>query len=122
GGYGTEASLVDNSLNIENEPSNYEDDKLGYWPKFITLSPKGRGAYINWLSSNRSDPDTPLGYVFIYFYGLERRITIDSIQETVTDEEFKSLFDEIIRLKDIYGKSHSFSSYSTRLLELMCVL
>ncbi|AFL68330.1 TerB N-terminal domain-containing protein [Sulfurospirillum barnesii] len=121
-GYGTEASLVDDSLNIENKPSSFEDESLGYWPKFISLTPNGRGAYLSWLSGNRNDPETPFGYVFIYFYGLERRITIDSIKQAVDDTEFKSLFDEILRLKSIYGGSRSFSNYSTRLLEIMCIL
>lgn len=121
-GYGTEASLVDDSLKSENKPSTFEDESLGYWPKFISLTPKGRGAYLCWLSGNRSDPETPLGYIFIYFYGLERRITVDSIKQTVDDAEFKSLFDEILRLKGIYGSSRSFSNYSKRLLEIMCLL
>ena len=121
-GYGTEASLVDDSLKVENKPSSYEDESLGYWPKFISLTPKGRGAYFSWLSGNRSDPETSLGYVFIYFYGLERRITVDSIKQEVDDAEFKSLFDEMLRLKDIYGSSRSFSNYATRLLEIMCLL
>lgn len=121
-GYGTEASLVDDSLKVESQPSSFEDESLGYWPKFISLTPKGRGAFLSWLSSNRSDPETPLGYVFIYFYGLERRIVVDSIDQAVDDVEFKSLFDEILRLKGIYGSSRSFSNYSTRLLEFMCLL
>jgi len=121
-GYGTEASLVDDSLKIENKPSSYEDESLGYWPKFISLTPKGRGAFLSWLSGNRSDPETPLGYVFIYFYGIERRITVDSIKQAVDDTEFKSLFDEILRLKGIYGSGRSFSNYATRLLEIMCLL
>lgn len=121
-GYGTEAALVDDLLDIENRPSNYEDQSLGYWPKFISLTPKGRGAFLSWLSGDRSDPGTPLGYIFIYFYGLERRITVDSVKQGVDDTEFKSLFDEVLRLKGIYGRSRSFSNYSTRLLEVMCVL
>ncbi|OUS14702.1 ATPase [Gammaproteobacteria bacterium 50_400_T64] len=121
-GYGVEASLVDDSLKVENKPSSFEDESLGYWPKFISLTPKGRGAFLNWLAGNRADPETPLGYVFIYFYGLERRITVDSINQTVQDTEFKALFDEVLRLQGIYGSSRSFSNYATRLLEIMCLL
>lgn len=121
-GYGTEASLVDDSLKIVNTPPSFEDESLGYWPKFISLSPKGRGAFLNWLSGDRNDPEVPLGYVFIYFYGLERRITVDSIKQLVDDAEFKYLFDEVLRLKSIYDSSRSFSNYSTRLLEIMCLL
>ncbi|RXK84358.1 ATPase [Chlorobaculum sp. 24CR] len=121
-GYGTEASLVDDSLKIENKPSAFEDESLGYWPKFISLTPEGRGAFLCWLSSDRSDPDKPLGYVFIYFYGIERRIIFDSIKQSVDDSEFKALFEEVLRLKGIYGSSRSFSNYSIRLLEIMCLL
>jgi hypothetical protein len=121
-GYGTEASLVDDSLKIEKKPSAFEDESLGYWPKFISLTPEGRGAFLCWLSSDRSDPDTPLGYVFIYFYGIERRIIFDSIKQSVDDSEFKALFEEVLRLKGIYGSSRSFSNYSIRLLEIICLL
>lgn len=121
-GYGTEASLVDDSLKIESKPFKFEDESLGYWPKFISLTPKGRGAFLGWLSSDRSDPDTPLGYVFIYFYGIERRVIVDSIKQTVDNSEFKTLFDEVLRLKSIYGSSRSFLNYSLRLLEVMCLL
>lgn len=121
-GRGTEASLVDESLKIEKRDSSYADESLSYWPKFISLTPKGRGAYLSWLAGSRNDPGTPLGYIFIYFYGLERRVAVDSIDQSVDDAEFKSLFDEILRLKSIYGGSRSFSSYSIRLLELMCLL
>ena len=124
GGYSTESSLVDNSLKIKKESIEYEDDTLGYWPKFISLSPKARGAYLNWLASPRDNALTPLGYVFIYFYGLERRILVDAKKKgsPVDNNEFSLLFNEITRLKSVYGHSRSFHNYSTNLLELMCLL
>ncbi len=121
-GYGTEASLVDDSQKIINQPITYEDESIGYWPKYICISAKCRGAYLNWLASNRDDSSTPLGYVYIYFYGLERRIVVDSLKGAVDDSEFKAIFEELLRLKKIYGESRSFLNYSTRLLEIMCVL
>lgn len=120
--YGAEASLVDGSLKVKDQPNTFEDESLGYWPKYVSLSENCRGAYLSWLASDRNDPATPVGYVFIYFYGLERRIVVDSIQGNVDDAEFKSIFEEIIRLKKIFGNSRSFLSYSTRLLETMCLL
>lgn len=121
-GYGSEASLVDDSLKTVSQPITYEDESLGYWPKYISISAHCRGAYLNWLASNRDDPETPLGYVFIYFYGLERRIVVDSLQNGIEDSEYKAIFDELLRLKEIYGKSRSFLNYATRLLEIMCLL
>ncbi len=121
-GYGTEASLIDDTLKVTNQPLTYEDESLGYWPKYNSISDKCRGALLSWLASERNDPAAPLGYVFIYFYGLERRVVVDSIQSGVDDTEFKNIFEEILRLKDIYGTSRSFLNYATRLLEIMCLL
>lgn len=117
----TEASLVDDTLKIELADSFFSDDSLGYWPKFISLSPKARGAYLDWLSSTRTHPETPVGYVFIYFYGIERRVTYDAIKYDVSDTEYSSLYHEVIRLKDIYGDSRSFFNYASRLIEFMCL-
>lgn len=121
-GYGTEASLVDDSLPIETEELNFEDESLGYWPKFISLSPESRGAYLDWLSSDRNASDVPMGYVFMYFYGIERRILVDSINGEVESGEFISLFTEVKRLKKTYGSSYSVSNYMQKFLELMCLL
>lgn len=63
----------------------YQDETLGYWPSFNRLSESSRGAYLTWLASERENPNVPLGYVFIYFYGLERRILVDSKEGGVTD-------------------------------------
>ena len=67
-GYGVEASLVDSSLPIYRDTDMlYQDETLGYWPSFNSISEYSRGAYLTWLASERDNPDVPLGYVFIYF-------------------------------------------------------
>ncbi len=116
-GYSTESSLIDDSLRMKVSPYTFQDESLGYWPSYISLSPSSRGAYISWLASERNAPDAPLGYVFIYFYGLERRITCDEVD----DVEFEAIFEEVQRLKRIYGENRSFFGYSARLLDLMCI-
>ncbi|MGL5336011.1 MAG: TerB N-terminal domain-containing protein [Enterovibrio sp.] len=119
-GFGTDASLIDDTLTIHhNIDMHYQDETLGYWPSFNSISASSRGAYLSWLASERNDPEVPLGYVFLYFYGLERRIVIDSQKEEVTDIEFLSIYREILRLRAIYGFNNSFSNYSLRLMELM---
>ncbi len=116
-GYSTESSLIDDSLEIITHPYTYQDESLGYWPSYISLSPSCRGAYISWLASDRCSPDVPLGYVFMYFYGMERLVTCDDIDNI----EYSSIFDEIKRLKGVYGGNRSFSNYSSALLDLMCI-
>ncbi|SNY95816.1 TerB N-terminal domain-containing protein [Halomonas sp. hl-4] len=121
--FGSEASLIDETLKVENVSYRELDSSLGYWPKYSVLSPKCRGAYLHWLSSQRADPDTPVGYVFLYFYGLERRITVDSVEcGEVSDEVFTNIATEIRRLLTVYGKNPAFNSYAFRLLEWMQLL
>lgn len=125
GGYydgNNEASLVDDTLKIYPTPYIYEDSSLGYWPSFSSLSPEARGAYLSWLASDRCDTSCPIGYVFIYLYGLERRALVDSRDNNISDDEFYSLFKEICRLRSVFNENRSFRNYSSQLLEAMSIL
>lgn len=84
---------------------------LDYWPSYETLTPSSRKAYLDWLASNRSEPSTPIGYVFLYFYGLERRLMLDR-----SDEDRAEIIAEVNRLLQIYGQSRSFERYANELL------
>jgi uncharacterized tellurite resistance protein B-like protein len=123
-----ESSLIDESRTtsdakeIDNAEEIYTDESLGYWPSYATLSKECRGIFLDWLASNRSNPNMPVGYVFIYFYGFERRIVFDSKEDIVSDIEFVSIFKEVGRLNKIYGSNRSFKNYSNSLLELMSFL
>lgn len=125
-GYDLEPSLID-----ETRPSSaatpkrgaelHTDDSLGYWPSYATLSRSCRGAYLDFLASDRADPSTPIGYVFIYFYGLERRIIENRATKAVSDEEFVAIFDEVFRLNHVFKESRSFVNYSANFMELMAL-
>ncbi|HBE9077500.1 TerB N-terminal domain-containing protein [Serratia fonticola] len=119
---GSEASLIDDSLKIQPKPYFYEDSSLGYWPSYSSLSADARGAYLSWLASDRCDASCPIGYVFIYLYGLERRALVDSQDEKISDTEFRTLFNEICRLRVVFIENHSFRNYSSQLVEAMSIL
>lgn len=127
-GYGTEPSLVDDSLSaasprIINETSDIHcDGKLGYWPSYEKLSSFCRGTYLDWLASSRNNPDTPIGYVFIYFGGFERRIIENVNNEVVSDNEFIAIYSEVARLHELYGKQDSFGNYAANFLEFMTLI
>ena len=110
-GYGTEPSLVDEKRsvskqqNLDGTSEVYSDDSLGYWPSYATLSKQCRGIYLDWLASDRSIPEMPVGYVFIYFYGFERRIIENKANSTIKDGEFLSIFNEVSRLNKIYWEN-----------------
>jgi uncharacterized tellurite resistance protein B-like protein len=115
----TESSLVDDTLPIKAAEYTFEDGSLNYWPMFYTLSPMCRGAYIDWLASDRNMTDVPIGYLFIYFYGLERRIIKDYQEGNVDDKELKQITNEVIRLRSVFKHNRSFSGYSLNLLEFV---
>ncbi|EAQ67747.1 hypothetical protein MED121_17509 [Marinomonas sp. MED121] len=123
-GYSIEPSLVDDkrpasSPSVDSEI--YTDETLGYWPSYASLSKDCRGAYLDWLASERSAPDTPIGYVFIYFYGFERRIIEDKTKAQISNDEYIKIFEEVLRLNLAFNANRSFKGYSANFLELMAL-
>lgn len=117
-GAGPDPALIDPELPVGRTP-----DRLGqglrYWPGYGSISPNERAAYLEWLANGRSDPNTPIGYVFLYFYGLERRVLVDCVASPGLRAELPMLRAEVARLLSIYGKHHSLRRYATALLGLI---
>jgi tellurite resistance protein len=65
--------------------------------------------------------DVPIGYLFIYFYGLERRIIKDYKDGGVSDAECADICQEVIRLRRIFKDNYSFNSYSLNLLDYVAI-
>lgn len=86
-------------------------------PIYSTLTPEQRGEYIKFLASNRSEA-SDIGYPFIYLYGLERRLLVDTRREgEVSDEERTMVSREVLRLLRCFGpSSRSFALYAASLL------
>ncbi len=118
----SDASLVNPNLDIDFKYPNYAGYQMDYWPSYSRISPNCRAAYIEWLASDRSDPETYIGYVFLYFYGIERRLLVDDAKGVVSDNERKALIRELKRLRSIYGDKLSFRSYVTDLLSHVWIL
>lgn len=84
---------------------------MGYWPSYSHITAEARRSYLEWLAGPRSDPNTYIGYVFLYFYGLERRLMLekDAFDAAI-------VVDEVKRLMDVYGHHNSFRRYANELL------
>lgn len=121
-GYQNDACIVNPNLKVSAASPRDSADEMGYWPHYETISPKHRGAYLEWLAEGRSDPDANIGYIFLFFYGLERRLFVDGQQEGIPDAERKTIVDEVLRLKQLYNHSRSFQGYATNLLAMEWVL
>lgn len=125
-GFKPEPALVSNLLPAAKPSINqnvfYIDETLGYWPSYDSLSKQCRGSYLDWLATDRNLENTPIGFVFIYFNGLERFVIENSKDIETTRIHFEHIFDEVLRLNKQFSSSRSFLSYSSNLLELMYLL
>lgn len=105
---------------LNQKTSNLKDETLGYWPNYSKLSAKCRGVYLDWLASDRNNKNIPIGYVFVYFSGLEYRIITE--KEQVSASEFVSIYKEVIRLFTVYGDNYSFAKYSSNFINYLRAL
>lgn len=120
-GYRLEAALIDPSLPVNKGDDDYTVRKLNYWPSYSEASREARASYLNWLAKGGSDPRADIGYVFLYFYGLERRALVDAIRGAAAKAELPAILREVERLLTLYGDNSSFHSYATSLLDLLKV-
>lgn len=112
----TEPSLISEHLNIARQ-GDYRERHTNYWPSFSDISAPGRRAYLNWLAEGRSHPDCDIGLVFLFFYGLERRVIFDTAKDPAIKTEWPTIARELRRLLAIYGqRSGSFLRYAGELL------
>lgn len=88
----------------------YKSPDLDYFPNYISMSPEQRFYYLNWLRN--VEEQINIGYVFLYYYGLERHLLIGN---------FEKAFNEIIRLRNIH-KNKSFQQYSEIALIYSCIM
>ena len=116
--YQTEPALIDPKLSVKQSISHYADD-LTYWPSYEDISPQARATYLTWLSEGCNDPNIPIGYVFLFFYGLERRLLADAKISMRAKEEASIIVSEVERLLNIYGQNRSFGNYASHFLSII---
>lgn len=111
-----EPSLISEHLNIARH-GDYRERNTHYWPSFAEIPATARRAYLNWLAEGRSHPDCDIGLVFLYFYGLERRVILDTSKDASLKSEWPGIASELRRLLGIFGeRSGSFLRYAGELL------
>jgi tellurite resistance protein len=110
---GAENCLVDPSCKVANSGGDPQGNTLPYWPSYQSISPTARRTYLQWLEGGRNDASIGIGYVFIFFYGLERRLFVDGAKD-----EAPALIDEVRRLLALHGSNFSFKSYATKFLDV----
>ena len=99
--------IIDPSLPALAEGTDLSGEGMPYWPSYSGIDPQARATYLDWLASGRADRRYSVGYVFLYFYGLERRLFVDKPGE----DEKELLIAEVERLLRIYGGNRSVKGY-----------
>ena len=106
GGKSEACHIIPRKLKVGNT-ENY--DHIGYWPSYSELNPGQKRMFLKWLSEGKNDTTIDIGYVFIYFYGLEYRVLKEN-------KDLELIGYEIIRLRKYYASNRSFQGYSESLL------
>jgi hypothetical protein len=108
--FGTEPSLLYSNLPIKPNSTIDLCESIGYFPSYESLAPEQRWIYLNWLTNILQPVD--IGYVFIFYYGLERHLLYGNYKESV---------DTILLLRE-HHKNNSFYSYSFNAVLLASLL
>lgn len=92
------------AISLQSPISFEKPTPLPYWPNYHEMTSDQRGTYLNWLQDISSPID--IGYVFAFFYGLERQILVGNIDAAVA---------MIRKLKQTHDQP-SFNAYSDNTL------
>lgn len=110
-----EPALVDPRLRVDDSCPDTTGATMDYWPAYDTMTPAARAAYLDWLAAGRPG-GTYIGYPFLFFAGIERRVLVDAQSDGAARDEIPALLEEVERLLDLYGDNDSFHGYATGFL------
>ncbi|AKF87346.1 hypothetical protein MFUL124B02_41595 [Myxococcus fulvus 124B02] len=116
----SEPALINPKLEVASRP-NRGGQGLRYWPSYSDLSPSARAGYLAWLAGGRRQPGIDIGYVFLFFYGLERRVLHDLGTEPEALAEARLIEDEVHGLLEVYSENSSFAGYASAFLDILRV-
>lgn len=117
-GYGEKCrAYIDPSLPVAREGNDKEGAGMSYWPGYSEISPQCRATYLDWLARGATDGSYNPGYMFLYFYGLERRFFVDD----PSLEEKRDLLAEVRRLSQVFEGNRSAQRYLGEFIQLAIV-
>jgi len=100
-------AFIDPSLRVDAWGEDKTGREMPYWPGYSEIPAICRVTYLNWLADGRRDPTYDAGYMFLYFYGLERRFFVDQPE----DAEKREIVVEVRRLAALYPQNGSVQRY-----------
>ena len=112
-------SIIDPKLKVGSRGS---EESLGYWPSYKAATPGQRAQFLEWLAGPR-EAINEMGYVFLYFYGIERYVLLGAEEDPpeVRAARLGSILKELGRLENVFSYNRSFLGYSARLREAIVI-
>jgi len=117
---GNDPCLINPNKPIASQ-GDYTERQFGYWPSYEEIPSTARRAYLEWLVGGRKDPEAEIGFVFLFFYGLERRAILDSAKNEAVRADWPAIEAETRRLLSIYSDNNSFRRYASELLNWVSI-
>jgi tellurite resistance protein len=117
-----EPGLIDPDLPIDRANPDRAGEHLPDQLSFGALTPGSRAAFLTWMADGRRHPRTPIGYVLLYFFGLERRVLLDHLQRGIPDEDLRAIAREVEELLAVYGQDPRFGAHAREFLELIAAV
>jgi tellurite resistance protein len=108
-------AYVDPTLTVSPNERDPYGSQMSYWPGYHDIPAPCRATYLDWLAGGRKDGSVNAGYLFLFFYGLERRVLIDR----PVAAEIVEILEEVSRLQALFGSSHSVRRYLTEFSEFV---
>lgn len=115
----TEPALIRPQLKLDEAKPDRNGNWISEWPSYSEIPSASRAAYLEWLADGRCDPQIPLGYVYLFFYGLERRVLRDfrrAKRPILT--ELCTIMIEVERLQNLYGDQETFGEETRQFLDI----
>lgn len=113
-----EPALINPTLPVADRHPDTEGQYMGYWPSYSEIPYNSRAAYLDWLAAGRP-AGAYIGYVFLFFYGIERRVLFDLDRSDLGADESRWLIAEVERLLALYGENKSFKGYAGEFLSVV---
>jgi uncharacterized tellurite resistance protein B-like protein len=118
-GCGVDPALIDPRLSVARDAPDWLASSVGYWPSYSEISSQARAAYLVWQAGGRREPNVPISWPFLFFYGLERRVLVDASRDERARREIPAIRAEVERLLGLYGMHASFRGYASSFLDLI---
>ena len=115
GGYGERCrAYIDQKQSVSSAGADKSGDSMPYWPGYSSIPAACRATYLDWLADGAKDSTVNPGYMFLYFYGLERRFLVDNPSEG----EKREILAEVQRLRELFSANHSVQRYLGDFIDL----